>query len=202
MAMKPVDQRRPEEKRQAIWDAIRELGTFTVSDLYCQCRLSKDSIRDYLNSLHKADYIKRIAGGGPRTLSTWQLVRDTGIEAPRVRKDGTPVTQGQGREQLWRTMRILGEFSARDLAVNASTETCQIAETEAKSYCSFLEKAGYLAIGRKGHGTGNGGILTRYRFIANRYSGPKPPMVQRIKAVYDPNLCKIVWDSLEGRHDS
>lgn len=202
MAMKPIDKRRPEEKRQAIWDAMRSLGTFTVNDLFYKSRLVKGSIRDYLTGLHKAGYIQIIAKSGHHIPATWQLLRDTGLEAPRVSKDGTEVTQGRSREQMWRTMRILGEFSGRDLAVHASTETCQVNEREAKSYSSFLYKAGYLAISRKGHGTGSGGVLTRYRFIAKRFTGPKPPMIQRIKAVFDPNTNKVVWDSLEGRHDN
>jgi hypothetical protein len=44
-------------------------------------------------------------------------------------------------------------------------------------------------------------VLTRYRFLAARYSGPKPPMIQRIKAVYDPNRSEVVWSSLEVKHD-
>ncbi len=202
MALKPIDQRRPEEKRQAIWDAIRGLVTFTIIDLYYRTRLAKDSIREYLNGLHKAGYLEQTDPGDNRTPATWQLLRDIGLEAPRVRKDGSQVTAGRGREQMWRTMRILGEFSGRDLAVNASTEGCQIAEQEARTYCRFLEKAGYLAISRKGHGKGSGGVLTRYRFIAKRFSGPKPPMIQRIKAVYDPNLQQVVWSSQEVSRDN
>ena len=32
---------------------------------------------------------------------------------------------------------------------------------------------------------------TRYRLIRN--TGPRPPMVQRIDAIYDPNLGAVVW---------
>lgn len=199
MALKPIDKRRPDEKRQATWDAVRELKTFLVTDVWYKTRLSKASIQDYLQGLAAAGYlsVKRVKGQGCAFKNEYTLVRNVGMEAPRVRRDGTEVTQGRNREQMWRTMRILGEFSARDLAVNASTEKCKIAESDAKDYCHYLHKAGYLAVSHPGHGTGSGGILTRYRFIAARFTGPKPPMIQRVKAVYDPNLGQVVWSSQE-----
>jgi len=205
MARKPVHTIRHGESRDAIWAAIRELVIFTVRDIWLLTHLSKASIQDYLQGLTAAGYTEvdgtRPADYGSRA-NVYKLTRDVGIEAPRVRRDGSLVTQGLGRELMWRTMRILGEFSARDLAVTASTEDCQVAEKEAKDYSHFLHKAGYLALVRAGKGTGNGGVLNRYRFIKARFSGPKPPMIQRVKAVYDPNLEKVVWSSQEVGHDN
>jgi hypothetical protein len=205
MARKPVHTIRHGESRDAIWATIRELVTFTVRDIWLHTRLSKSTIQDYLQGLARAGYLT-ITGTRPADFGSkatiYTLTRDVGIDAPRVRRDGSLVTQGLGRELMWRTMRILGEFSARDLAVTASTEDCPVAEKEAKDYSHFLHKAGYLALVRAGKGTGNGGILNRYRFIKARFSGPKPPMIQRVKAVYDPNLEKVVWSSQEVAHDN
>jgi len=204
MALKPIDKRGPAEKREAVWAVIRQMREFTVRDIWQRTRLAKASIQDYLQGLTAAGYLDvaglRPAGFGSRA-NLYRLVRDVGIEAPRVRRDGTEVTQGLGREQMWRTMRILGEFSARDLAVIASTEDCRIAEKEAKDYCYFLQRAGYLAVSSAGKGTGNGGVLTRYKFIQRSFSGPKPPMVQRGKQVYDPNTGLVKW-SRGGGHDA
>lgn len=103
------------------------------------------------------------------------LVRDIGIEAPRLRQDGSPVTQGMGREQMWQTMRIMGEFSTQDLAMEASTKTCTVEFSEAKTYIYFLGLAGYRV-------TLRAAIRDRpalYRFIRPRYTGPKPPEIQR-----------------------
>jgi hypothetical protein len=204
MANKPIDKRRPDEKREAAWAAIRELKEFTVRDVWYRTRLSKSTVQDYLQGLTAAGILRvtdtRAADFGARA-KVYALVRDVGMEAPRVRRDGTAVTQGLGREQMWRTMRILGEFSVRDLAVNASTEECQVAEKDAKDYSHFLAKAGYLVVTRPGKGIGKGGVQTRYRFIQQRFTGPKPPKIQRIKAVYDPNLQQVVWSSREVKHD-
>lgn len=96
---------------------------------------------------------------------------------------------------MWRTMRILKEFSAKDLAIQASTETVKVAEGEAKTYVHYLHKAGYLVIVSP-HRSGNRsmtGKLARYRLIISKFSGPKPPVIQRIKQVFDPNAGKVVW---------
>jgi hypothetical protein len=40
---------------------------------------------------------------------------------------------------------------------------------------------------------GCGGILATYRLLASRVNGPRPPMITKLKAVYDPNIHQIVW---------
>jgi hypothetical protein len=174
--------------RQGIWEAIRAMRTgITVKALSVATDIHEATIRTYFNGLVAAGYIAEGA-----------LVRDTGIEAPRVTRDGRPVTQGAAREQMWRTMRMLsGDWSWRDLAVAASTEAVPVAEADAADYCAHLAKAGYLAVTDCGRGAvkgvKGGGAPTRYRFVRARYSGPKPPQVQRVQSVYDPNLRRVVW---------
>ena len=130
------------------------------------------------------------------------LMKDPGIEAPRVRKDGTEVTAGIGREQMWRSMRILGEFCATDLAA-VSDQTRPVALNEAKTYIYYLHKAGYLRCVRAAQNGGRNtpGALARYRLIPTRYTGPKPPMIQSVKRVWDPNLKKVVWPPEGADHD-
>ncbi|MCK5295927.1 MAG: hypothetical protein KAJ75_03470, partial [Alphaproteobacteria bacterium] len=112
-----------------------------------------------------------------------RLVKDVGIKAPRVTRDGKIVTQGKGTEQMWRTMRMLKAFTADELAVMASTEEIQVKPQTAKSYLKHICKAGYITV-----------ISTRpkrYRFA--RWTGCQPPMIQRLKTVFDPNLRQIMW---------
>jgi len=75
-----------------------------------------------------------------------------------------------------------------------------VAETDAKDYCANLAKAGYLVVMTKGKPSGKASVPTRYRFNRAKYKGPKPPMVQRLNSVFDPNLGKIVWQEAP-RHD-
>ncbi len=188
----------PHTSREALWAAMRRLGRFTVRQVTDETRLGLDTARDYVRGLELAGYLKR-AGiaegtgqGVARRAVVYELVRDVGVEAPRVRKDGTEVTQGRGREQMWRTMKVLGEFSARDLAIHASTEEHSVSLKEAKHYIRYLVKAGYLAVVR------TTGLAWRYRLLPSKNTGPRAPMIQRVRQVFDPNLGRVIWRSGDG----
>ena len=189
---KPMDKLNGFDSREAIWADIRRLKSFTVRELWMESTLKLDSVREYVAGLKSAGYVAAQVSDAPfvpfKTQATvYTLVRDVGIEAPRVRKDGTLVTQGQGTANMWRTMRILGTFSARELAVSASTETCVIKEDTAAKYLRHLHDAGYLH-----------NIKGRYRFLPSMHTGPKPPMIQRVKRVWDQNLKKVMWSEVGG----
>lgn len=194
MSRQPIDQQQPSACRQAVWDWIRKfeaqngpLAVFTLNDIALHINLDLSSIRDYLTGLSNAEHL--ISTKNARMeLTTYTLVKDNGAEAPRVRKNGTNVTMGQGRRQMWNAMQVLRDFSPIDLAFNASTPEHAVAVSEAKTYCAILCAAGYL-VGR-GH--------QRYSLLAGKWTGPHPPQVQRTKQVYDPNLKKVVWSRIEG----
>ncbi len=213
MARKPVDLTRADgatSGRDAIWIAIRALRVFTLAELEHhvmskqprRVRTHPDTIRTYVVSLERAGYLRRLPkrprqgdASGRYAANRWELVRDTGIETPRVRRDGTPVTQGRAREQMWTTMRILGDFDYRDLAVAASTEEHNVNPEDAKDYIKHLLKAGYLVRKTKPMP----GQPARYRLLPSMDTGPRAPMVQRVKQVFDPNLNQVVWPNGEAR---
>jgi hypothetical protein len=177
--------------RQRLWDRIRASGEpFAVTDLLHGGE-DESTAREYITGLFHAGYLDLRRAAVPRKLTAlYSLARDAGAEAPRVRKDGTPVTMGLAQEQMWRTLRMLtGDTNARELAAHASTPQIPVRETAAADYLGNLQRASYLSVtkpsqlGRKG--------LTRYRLVTN--TGPRPPMVCRADAVYDPNLGKTVW---------
>ncbi|KMQ74033.1 hypothetical protein [Marinobacter subterrani] len=197
MARKPVhlmaNAPRP-EGRQVMWEAMRKLRRFRLSDIEDQTRILEKTVQTYVKGLTRAGYLKRIEAPEPPADTRypphwWELVNDVGVEAPRVTQDGKPVTQGRGREQMWRTMRIIGSFNWRELAVQASTEDHPVKPGEAKDYVHHLYKAGYLGCVQ----AGGPGQAARYRLFPSRYTGPLPPMVQRIKQVFDPNVGRVVW---------
>lgn len=189
MSRKPVDQQQPTECRQAVWDEIRTCNSpFSVSDIAKSVRLEESTVRDYLTGLMNAGHLKRSGSFRNFSAANFILINDTGHDAPRVRKDGTPVTMGQGRQQMWNAMQVLKVFTPRDLAFNATTDTHTVAESEAKTYCAALCKAGYLV------GLAN----QRYSLVPAMWTGPHSPQIQRTKQVYDPNLKKVVWARIEG----
>lgn len=167
--------------RQAIWDVVRvQAGDFVASKIALLADAHPKTTLDYLTALTASGHLER-NGEGPRT--RYQLVRDTGHEAPRVKKDGTPSSAGIGTECMWRTMQKLREFSPTDVAHHATTDEITVPVETAKQYCKVLLAAGWLRVLRKARPVR--GEQAVYRLI--RDTGPRPPMVQRVKAVYDPN---------------
>lgn len=189
MSRTPVDQISALKTREALWGAIRRLRCFTAAEVRKETRCSVSQVREYLVGLIAAGILADVGKSSISNATMYQLIKDCGNEPPRVRRDGTSVTMGRGREQMWQTMRALGSFTVADLFVAASTDDHPVAEGEARTYCHVLCRAGYLVKGVGG-----------YRLV--RYTGPQPPMIQRIKAVYDPNLKQVVWSQEEGRHDT
>lgn len=187
--------------RQRLWEAIRKKrDDFTVIDVAAKADADIDTAKTYLRSLTKAGIIEVIQEASGHTEKRWKLAVDKGIEAPRLTRDGKPVTQGLANESMWRTMRMIRDFTFHELAALASSSEVTVATETAKAYVKHLSAAGYLIPVTKGHGKGAGGIPTRYRFNPARNSGPRPPMIQRTKTVYDPNLGKVVWQE-EPDHD-
>lgn len=184
----------PKGDRQHMWEVIRKMHRtswpITVRQVWEKASEwgPKGRVRDYITGLVAAGYLRPIEGA-PGPAVQYELIKDCGMEAPRVRKDGTEVTQGRGREQMWRTVKIIGDFTARDLAQAASTPAFTVAENTAKDYCTMLAGAEYLATTRKG----SPGVPARYRLVQSRWTGPRAPMIQRLKQLYDPNTGEVVY---------
>ncbi|MGE8350165.1 MAG: hypothetical protein ACN6P5_06360 [Pseudomonas protegens] len=145
-------------------------------------------MRAYFRDMERAGIVSKV-----RTVdrfdAEWELLKDEGVEAPRITKDGKVSKYAGGAENVWRALRILGEFSAAEAAAAASVNGVSISEYGAQVYLSGLAKAGYLT--RSG---GTAGNKTRFRLIPSRYTGPKHPIYQRdFNQVYDPNLDQVVW---------
>lgn len=187
--------------RQAVWEVIRQLREFSLNDLWHHTKQERDTIRTYLTALRRGGYVEE-AGVKPASngivgskyananpMKVFRLARDIGVEAPRLKRDGTPCEQGLAQEAMWRTMKRLSDFTFRDLAVMSRTEDVPVTEAAAKDYVRHLAAAGYLLTLEEG----NAHRLSSYRFVKSRNTGPRAPMIQRLKTVFDANLCEIVW---------
>lgn len=179
--------------REKLWLAMRELRTFSLRDLYLETKIDRRTgkARDYLVGLLRAGILEEISHV-PGGQCTYRLVKDCGVNAPRVRKNGV-LLPDSGRTRMWRAMPILSMFTVRELVNAASLEDATIAYGEAQAYCQWLARGGYL------HRTGT----DTYRFIPARNTGPKAPQILRVKQLYDPNVDKIVTAlPPEGRDDA
>ncbi|NTT88536.1 helix-turn-helix domain-containing protein [Tabrizicola fusiformis] len=151
----------------------------TISAIVDLTGVNRTTVLRYLKALTAAGYLKFQPGPAGKA-NAWVLIKDVGHHAPRVRADGSAVTQGAITMQLWRAMTMLKEFSYVDLVQHASIE---IPEATSKDYCKRLLAAGYLRVLVKADPSA--ARIARYRLI--RASGPKAPQVQRVRQVFDPN---------------
>ncbi len=175
--------------RQRIWEAIRkEPDGFTGYALARHAQVHDDAVRSYLQSLLRSGHVEVIAGAELFCEQTLRLIKDVGVEAPAITRQGEVSRQGQGGEAMWRTLRILGEVDARQLTDNASV-AAPITLWTAKTFIKWLYRAGYLQLVEAGHR----GRLARYRLKPGMYTGPRPPMIQKGGAVFDPNLGEVVY---------
>lgn len=177
--------------REAIWTAIRELKTFTAQDLSRKSGETVDASRDYVRGLCAAGFVEPAGHSGAFKRASFNLVKDPGLDAPRVRRDGTIVPE-PGRDRMWRSMRILKDFSIKDLVATASLQEAPIAEGEAAFYCLCLARAGFLYEIQPNK---------RFRFLPSQYTGPRSPMVRRVREVVDANTGEVKWsgDAREER---
>jgi len=181
-----------------MWATIRKLKTFSSKALLSEINRTlpvKDrTVKLYVDRLLKGHYltVKAVANvSGCRREHVYELINDVGIDTPQLTMDGTPSPQGMAREQLWRAMRIMGDFDAWDLMLAASTERKAIRISVAVEYIKHLYDAGYLAKTTE-CSRGLSPRRARYHFLPSMFSGPKPPQVQQVKQVFDPNLGKVM----------
>lgn len=187
-----VDPRGP---RQRVWEAIRWLaadpgpGTFTAVQLVERAKVGKQVVTFTCRALRLAGYLEIVGKTASRT-DVMRLVRDNGIEMPRIRDDGTPSTFGLAQEQMWRTLSLLsGDTNEIELAAHASTPSVTVTRVAACKFLYLLARGGFVQRTKEAK-PGNTGWPARFRLI--RRTGPKPPVVLAVHAIYDPNLQQVV----------
>lgn len=195
MSSKPIDQITSGNvlpPRQRIWKFIRgRKDNFTTVDISNELKINLLQSRTYLKSLAKAGFIEVAAlPRNARQPVSYKFVKGP-MMAPRVRKDGSRVTQGAGQNNMWRTMKMTGQFTVSELAVASSTEDDTVTIKTAKTYIQMLTRAGYLK--KISHNPG------RWKLPTSKHTGPIAPMIQCTKQVFDPNLNKVVWPVQEGK---
>jgi hypothetical protein len=89
---------------------------------------------------------------------------------------------------MWRTMKVLGRFTAADLAINSRTKEVSISQKTAQGFLHHLLKAGYVR--KVSHGL--------WMMIPGKYTGPHPPIIHHFVRIYDQNLQKVVWSDEGG----
>lgn len=188
--------------QDAIWVGIRTLKSFTREELIMWLfkngypNINNSTVTSYMRRLSKGKYIEIDKAGEQGNKKSqehhFKLINDCGNNAPHLSADGSPSKRGAGSRNLWLSMRILGEFDYRELAATSSNEDIAVSEATAERYINTLKTAGYL---HQTQAAKIGITPRRFRLIRSKNTGPKPPVVQNIKQVYDPNINEVVWSS-------
>lgn len=193
--------------RQRIWEVMRKSKDgFTQTQLEEFSNTNDSIVKDYVKTLLKAGFIEVIDSEPIGTMCKrhiYALVKDNGIEAPRISKKGVVVTQCGVNEAMWGTLRriLIGkEFNYRELAFAASTTKQVVSEETAKTYVFMLAGAKYLECVKPAV-RGRRAQPGRYRFKPNMDTGSLAPMIQRTKQVYDPNRNQVMWVEEKGAED-
>jgi len=176
--------------REKIWAAMRQEKTFTLERIAHLTGCKEHQVKDYARGLTASGHVRRPDDAKRFAKVEYTLARDTGVDAPRVRKDGT-VLPASGRTRMWNVMPILKVFTVGELVNAASLPGAPVAFDAAHSYCKWLVRGGYL--------DGGAGV---YHFIPARLTGAKAPQILRVRVLFDPNLGAVVYQSAaEGRDD-
>lgn len=188
---KPIEQERRSmmTPRERVWGAIRRLGKrFNLDEVQDKCNpmVHHATVRDYMRALEAGGKIKRVEDarqirGIARSQPRFDLVCKD-VQAPRLQRDGTPVTQGLATEAMWQCMRVLKTFTPQQLADAATLGECVVGNATAGSYIKHLARAGYLQVVVPSVP----GTQAVYRLIRN--TGPHAPAVTRQKVVFDRNV--------------
>lgn len=182
--------------QDAVWIAVRALSS--IQDSFAVVHVTSylaAARRPRLAADKKTvtDYLKRLAAAGVLQVGLdgdYRLPLDPGPKTPRVRRDGSVVEMGSGRRAIWRSMRILRQFTLDDLVKLGSTEDVVINRVDANHFVRWLVKAQYVMVIDRPR---DNRIPTTYRLVPSKSTGPLPPQIQRSHQLYDPNLRKVVW---------
>lgn len=177
--------------RQRVWEQIRKFKLqFRPFDVARAAGVEYEAAATYIQCLIAGGYVVRVNEAN-FDVAELQLIRDAGIEAPRLTRDGQPVTTGLGQEAMWRCLRMLGALDARMLAAHAASSGVEVKLASAKRYLQMLKKAGYLEVVEPCNR--RRAKLETLRLIPRMNTGPRPPQIQNVKTVYDPNLNKVMY---------
>lgn len=187
----------PKGYRQRTWEEIRLRGlhgdTFSMLEIALELDVETLLLRDYFTGLIAAGFIGKIAAARNGAAARYTLLRDNGAEAPRLKRDGSPLVKGLAEEQMWRVLRSPAgsDIGIVELAAYASTPEVTVSPSEAGAYLLQLACAKYLTQLPYRRGKAADPMAARYRLVSN--TGPKPPMFARIDSLYDPNLAALIW---------
>jgi hypothetical protein len=168
----------------AVWTFIRRQarakdGIIESAALFDKMlRLDPGFITDYLARLCRGGFLQPLGRG------RYRLLRNQ-PQPPQLRADGRPLIQTLVREQMWRTLKMSGWVTPRELAFEATTEEARVSEQAAQQYLTYLLRAGIVGARPAGFGE------TAYGLKPGHGRGAAAPRVIRAIFVWDENARSV-----------
>lgn len=170
-----------------MWDAMlsykgREFNRKMLEEILGWEKSKIDDL--YIKFLVRHEFLKVVKNIRPLS---YILVSPVSVDCPRFLASGELVTKSNITQNLWRSMRMLSNFTCDELVAHSTTSTVTATADSARFFIYILKKADYIKVIDK---TGKG-RKERYQLVKN--TGPKPPQVLKVKELYDPNKNEIVY---------
>lgn len=181
--------------QEKIWKEVlkREGEKFFISDIAEATKTQYHTVKNYFRHLRTDGFIRPLEAEREKQNSKMPF------ELMKVQKTA-PLKKRSYQyvnENIWRTIKMIGHFTAQDLAIAASSKRDIVSKARAEQMIYVLKLAGYLKTIRE-HRPGVGGRNAVYRLLPGKNTGPYPPYLTKDKRVYDPNLDRIVWEPETG----
>ncbi|CAM5764618.1 hypothetical protein [Bosea minatitlanensis] len=165
------------------WKVMRQLGFFTAADVHGRSNgASRGSVIRYVRACAEAGYCESIGerrSQKGRPMPLYKMVETRRLTAPTFHVESD---RGRRQQQLWNAAKALKSFTAKELAITASTDSVAVSLAMSCQYCTRLASAGYLWIEQERQ-------PRRYRINPARISGPLAPSFHRNSSVgIDRNL--------------
>jgi len=146
--------------RSQAWQSMKIFRTFKLADIVGTADIGEANAYRYIQALEAAGYLRQL---GERTRGrrgshvTWQLIRDTGPEAPVPLADGrvydanrketvgrhdqmiVGADRGSARARAWSAIRTLKRFTVAEIQAAA-----RMSEDGTRRYLKALERAGFV----------------------------------------------------------
>jgi hypothetical protein len=160
---------------EAAWTVAMRYERFGYAEIAADLSISMAQASRIVRGWVKERAVEQTQEHSGKHRLMWRCVKDfVRIEPMRPR---TP------SENMWAAMRRLRSFTPSDLSAHATTETVQVSQSEAGTYCRSLLSAGYLAVVRPATPSVQREAIYR---LAND-TGPQAPITKRVAALVDPN---------------
>jgi hypothetical protein len=175
----------------ALWGVLLQLdaeGAWTSGDLDRRCNLNRGRPRAFITRLVAGGIAiptgdhRMTSGKNPQKAPLYRLAQRP-LECPRLAPDGRDLGETK-LQTMWRVMKMLKLFTAKELAASASVDDRLIDQGAARDYCKRLEHVRVLAF------AGMAGRERRYRLIRNL--GAKAPKVLTARVIFDPNAGEVL----------